>query len=90
MNGLFTLLIFGWLAYMLFSRKGGMGGCCGGHHDHHRSADTPLRGRGGDDAESSDAQGPVIDLAPEDYQVLSDNGPHEGHRVIGRDAPQAP
>jgi len=90
MNGLFTLLIFGWLAYMLFRRQGGMG-CCGGHHDHRPPADPPRRGKGGDDFAAPGAKDAVIDLTPDDYEVLSDNDPHDARRrVIGRDAPQAP
>jgi len=90
MNGLFTLLIVGWLAYMLLGRKGGMGGCGGGHHDHRQSADKFQESLDGDGSVAPGAKGAVIDLTPDDYQVLSDNDPHDArHRVIGRDAPQA-
>lgn len=69
MNGLLTLLILAFAAYMLFSRRGGMG-CCGVHHGH--NANEP---RGGDSTvhreASNHADGAIIDLKAEDYKVLS-------------------
>ena len=36
MQNLIPLLLIGFFIYLIFSRKGGMGGmgCCGGHSDH--------------------------------------------------------
>lgn len=75
MNGLFTLLIFGIVIYMLFPRKGGMG-CCGGHHDSHsdgsskRDPEPPVNPVDG-------WKNNIIDLKKEDYQVITTVG-HSG------------
>jgi len=65
-GGIFSWLIIGLVIYYLFSRKGGMMGCCGGrnhnpsgHNDHanHFSKQSP------------EPHEDTIDLNEEDYQV---------------------
>lgn len=81
MDGLFVWVILGIVVYMLFSRRGGMGGmgCCGGHHDHQANGPTHLHSEG-DDHASPDQEGKVIELGKEDYKVLPshDHGAHSG------------
>jgi hypothetical protein len=76
MNGLLTILLLGFVAYMLFSRKGGMT-FCGGHHDH--NASFP---HGGDPAvdknASPHAEEAIIDLKKEDYKVISPDSKQAG------------
>ena len=69
MNGLFTLLVFGLVIYMLFSRKGGMG-CCGGHHDNHSGA-SPKRDMETPVSPVDGWENNIIDLKEEDYQVIT-------------------
>ena len=65
-GGIFTWLIIGLVIYFLFSRKGGMMGCCGGHdhnspgHDNHVDHRNP---------HSPESREDIIDLNKEDYQV---------------------
>lgn len=72
MNGLGILIILGIVMYFLFSRTGGMGCCCGhsGHGDHHREPDR-LKPR---EFESNDDGAKIIDLKPEEYEVMSEEG----------------
>lgn len=70
MNGIGTLILLGVLMYFMFSRKGGMG-CCGGHSDHghqNRKPQTPRL----DDTERKTEDLDVIQLRPDEYEVLSD------------------
>lgn len=80
MNGLLTLLILAFVAYMLFSRKGGMG-CCSAHHGH--NANSPHGG--GNPTEhreaSRHADEAIIDLKKEDYKIL----PSEDNQTYTRD-----
>lgn len=68
MGGLFLWLIFGLVVYLLFFRRNGVAGCCGGHVDHsHRypGRDTdasPGASRGHNDDD-------IIDLTKDDYRV---------------------
>ncbi len=65
-GGIFSWLIIGLLIYFMFSRKGGMMGCCGGHN-HHSSEHT---NRAGDqDKHSAGPHEDIIDLKKEDYHV---------------------
>ena len=69
MNGLGTLIILGIVMYFLFSKGSGMG-CCGGHSDsdsHHREPEGPKPQRFPENHESAK----VIDLKPEEYEVIS-------------------
>ena len=66
MGGLFTWLIIGVVLYLLFSKRGGMMGCCGGHDHHSRRHPTPPAPRGGRSPESHEE---IIDLNKDDYSV---------------------
>ena len=65
MQTIIPLIIVGVFAYLMFSRKGGMG-CCGGHsgHDSKRPQDKHTGNHPGEPL------GNVIDLKEEDYAVL--------------------
>ncbi|MBW1999653.1 MAG: hypothetical protein JRJ29_17035 [Deltaproteobacteria bacterium] len=69
MQGLIFIFIFGLLMYLLFFRRGSMGGmgCCGGHGGHERDHDLPRRPgmRPFDNTEDN-----VIDLSEDEYTVL--------------------
>jgi len=67
MGNLLPLIIVGFLVYLVFFRKGGMG-CCGGHRDHDpwhvRHSDSDRR-------PYPSQEGEVIDLREDQYTVLS-------------------
>lgn len=70
MNGIGTLILLGVLMYFMFSRNGGMG-CCGGHSDHDRQKRKPQTPRF-DDTERKTEEVEVIQLRPDEYEILSD------------------
>jgi len=66
MGGIFSWLIIGVLLYFMFSKRGGMMGCCGGH-DHH-SSEHPDRSKA-HAGHSPESHEEIIDLKKEDYSV---------------------
>jgi hypothetical protein len=85
MQSLIPLIFIGLFAYLMFSRKGGGMGCCGGHGNH----DSERHPDGNHDSERHpDVQSPpqksihnreqnVIDLREDEYTVL----PSEKHKL---------
>lgn len=69
LGGIFTWLLIGMVLYLLFSDRGGMMGCYGGH-DHHspQNPDRSSQHRSGFSTESDED---IIDLKKEDYTVIS-------------------
>jgi hypothetical protein len=65
MQTIIPLILVGLFAYLMFSRKGGMG-CCGGHHGH--DSKRPQDKRTGN--HPGEPLGSVIDLKKEDYTIL--------------------
>lgn len=65
-GGIFSWLIIGLVIYFMFSRRGGMMGCCGGHNHnpsgHNNQADHHSK-------HSPESQEDIIDLNREDYHV---------------------
>lgn len=66
LGGIFTWLFIGLVIYLMFSRKGGMMGCCGGHN--HNSAEHNNH-TGHDNRHWTESQEDIIDLKKEDYRV---------------------
>ena len=66
LGGIFTWLIIGLVIYFIFSRKGGMLGCCGGHDHNSSGHDNHADHRSHHSPESHED---IIDLNKEDYQV---------------------
>lgn len=68
MQNLLPLILIGFIVYLIFSRKGGMG-CCGGHGSH-----EPKRHQDGhshsDDLSRDDRVEKVIDLSKDEYTIL--------------------
>ncbi len=57
-GGLLIWLVIGVVLYMLFSKRGGTMGCCGGHGNHDHGPDRTHR-----------SDDDIIDLKKEDYRV---------------------
>ncbi len=67
-GGIFSWLIIGLVICFLFSRKGGMMGCCGGHnHDSSEHANHATHY----DNHSPGPHEDIIDLKKEDYRVTT-------------------
>jgi hypothetical protein len=66
MGGIFSWLIIGVVLYFMFSKRGGMVGCCGGHNHHAPEHSDRSRPRSGRSPVSHDE---IIDLKKEDYSV---------------------
>lgn len=66
LGGIFSWLIIGLVIYLMFSRKGGMMGCCGGHN--HNSSEHTNRA-GHSDTHSPETHEDIIDLKKEDDRV---------------------
>ena len=65
-GGIFSWLLIGLVIYLMFSRKGGMMGCCGGHsHNSPQHSDHPNP----DSEHSKGSQKEIIELKKEDYRV---------------------
>jgi hypothetical protein len=65
-GGIFSWLIIGLVIYFIFSRRGGMMGCCGGHNHN-----SPEHGNhaGHQNGHWKKSQEDIIDLKKEDYRV---------------------
>ena len=66
LGGIFSWLIIGLVIYLIFSRRGGMMGCCGGHNHRspeHSDRSTPHSGH------SQESHDEIIDLKKEDYSI---------------------
>ena len=74
MQSLIPLLFIGLFAYLMFSRRGGGMGCCGGHgaHDSERHQDVQPQQKS-----LHDPEGNVIDLREDEYTVL----PSKDHKL---------
>ncbi len=66
MQNLISLIFVGLFAYLVFSRKGGMG-CCGGHGGHKSDQNQ----KENIDRSSHGDTGDVIDLNKDEYSILS-------------------
>jgi hypothetical protein len=66
MGGIVAWLIIGVVLYLLFSKRGGMMGCCGGHNHH---STEHFNRRGPDMGGSTEFHEEIIDLKKEDYSV---------------------
>jgi len=66
-GGLLVWLVIGVVLYMLFSRRGGMMGCCGGHGNH-SSDGGGHQGHG--QTRPHQSRDDIIDLKEDDYHVL--------------------
>ena len=66
LGGIFSWLIIGLVIYLLFSRRGGMMGCCGGHNHNSRAH---YNHTGQDHKHWMGSQEDIIDLKEEDYHV---------------------
>lgn len=66
-GGLLVWLIIGVVIYMLFSRRGGMMGCCGGHGDHSSHGDNHYNNGQSRPQQPKDD---IVDVKKEDYHVL--------------------
>ena len=66
LGGIFSWLIIGLIIYFMFSRKGGMMGCCGGH-DHNSSGHKNHADH--NSQYSQDLYEDTIDLSKEDYHI---------------------
>lgn len=69
-SGIFSWLIIGFVIYLMFSRRGGMMGCCGGH-DHHSPQDARHAKR--DNRPSTESPNDIIDLKEGDYRVVKND-----------------
>ena len=68
MQNLLPLILIGFIVYLIFSRKGGMG-CCGSHDSHEPKRHQDGHSHSGD--LSRDAHmGKVIDLNKDEYTIL--------------------
>ena len=63
LGGVFSWLIIGLVIYLMFSRRGGMKGCCGAHN--HNSPEHTNH----DIRYWTESQEDIIDLKKEDYHV---------------------
>lgn len=69
LGGIFSWLIIGAVIYLIFFRRGGMMGCCGGHnHNTPHHTNHPNHDHG----PSKESQEEIIDLKKEDYHVKSE------------------
>jgi len=72
MQNLLPLILIGFFVYLIFSRKGGGMGCCGGHgsseHKPHQDSRTHDL--------SHDRMEKVIDLRKDEYTVLPSDADH--------------
>jgi hypothetical protein len=66
LGGIFTWLIIGLIIYFMVSGRGGMMGCCGGHHHDRSGHNDPANPHGKHSPESDED---TIDLNKEDYHV---------------------
>lgn len=66
LGGIFSWLIIGLVIYLLFSRRGGMMGCCGGHNHNSQEHNDHA---GQDRKHWAESQEGIIDLKAEDYHV---------------------
>ena len=66
MGGIFSWLIIGVLLYFMFSKRGGMMGCCGGHDHHSQQHPDHSKTHTGRSPQSREE---IIDLKKEDYSV---------------------
>ena len=67
MQNLLPLIFIGFLVYLIFSRKGGMG-CCGGHGSHGPKRHQDGHSHSGDLPQ--DRMVKVIDLRKDEYTIL--------------------
>lgn len=79
MQNLLPLILIGFIVYLIFSRKGGMG-CCGGHgHSSHEPRKQHDRHLYSDDFPRDDRMEKVIDLRKDEYTILP-AGDDQDHR----------
>ena len=65
MQSLIPLLLVGFVVYLVFFRKGGGMGCCGGHGSH----ETDGQGKMDSENPSSKTGEKVIDLKKDEYTI---------------------
>lgn len=66
LGGIFSWLIIGLVIYLLFSRRGGMMGCCGSHNHNSPGHTNPP---GQDNGHWNKSEEDIIDLKEDDYSV---------------------
>lgn len=80
MQNLLPLILIGFFVYLIFFRKGGGMGCCGGHsHSSHEPRRQHDRHLYSDDFPQEDRMQKVIDLRKDEYTILP-AGDDQDHR----------